>query len=45
MVIVRSEKSCDNCKHNIMFGMCEISGERVSDDEMPCDGDGWEIRK
>ena len=39
------EKSCDNCKHNIMFGMCEISGERVPYDEMPCEGDDWEIRK
>ena len=37
-----SEKSCDNCKHNVMFGMCEISGERVPYDEMPCDGDDWE---
>ena len=40
-----SEKNCDNCKHNIAFGMCKISGERVPDDEMPCDGDDWEIRK
>lgn len=39
------EKSCDNCKHNIMFGMREISGKRAPYDEMPCDGDDWEIRK
>ena len=37
------EKSCDNCKHNIMFGMCDVCGERVDDYEMLCDGDDWEL--